>query len=307
MSDIFISPIPFGVTSDKPLKLIETSSLSYKINHFGRKITEEELVDNIKDVKGLIAGTEPITKKVLDSAINLKVISRLGVGTDNIDMDYAKSKNIKIEISNSGLYNSVAEFTIGLMINSLRGISFSNMDMRKGIWNKTIGKDISESIIGIVGAGNIGRKVINLVSIFKPKKILVFDPFLDKSINGTELVELKELMESSDLISLHLPLNDNTKHMISKKELGFMNNESILINTSRSDIVNQEDLYSALKQKSIGGAALDVFSVEPYFGQLSELDNCFLTPHIAPMTRQSREAMEFEAVENCVKAILANQ
>ena len=114
-------------------------------------------------------------------------------------------------------------------------------------------------------------------------------------------------MESSDLISLHLPLNDNTKYMISKKELGFMNKDSILINTSRADIVNQEDLYSVLKQKGIAGAALDVFSVEPYFGQLSELDNCFLTPHIAPMTRQSREAMEFEAVENCIKAILADQ
>lgn len=303
MSDIFISTIPFGTTSDEPLKLIMDSSLTYQINPLGRKITEEELSGYMSDVRGLVAGTEPITRKVMDNAPKLEVISRLGVGTDNIDLEYAHDRNIKIQTSDKGLYDSVAEFTLGLILNLFRNISSSNQDMRNGKWEKKIGIDIKGSVIGIIGAGKIGKKVINLLLPFSPKKILVYDPHLDAPIPGTSFVDLEDLLRMADLITIHAPLMDSTREMISKKEFRLMQTNSILVNTSRGDLVNQEDLYYALSEKKIAAAALDVFSSEPYQGQLTSLDNCFATPHIAPMTRQSRESMELEAVKNCLNLI----
>ena len=301
MPKIFISTIPFASTSKLPLTLLEEYGIDYEINPLGRKISEEEIKEFIKNIDGLIAGTEPLNKNVLSNAENLKVISRVGVGTDNIDLVHARKKNISIEITDMGPTNSVAEHTLALILNSLKGVHISCSKLKTGIWEKSIGREITECTIGIIGAGNIGKRVIELISGFNPAAICYHDPFVTLNERIAKKMKLNDLLKVSDVISLHLPLTKKSMFLISKKELNLMKKNALLINTSRGALIDEEELFFALQEGLIGGAALDVFAKEPYSGKLIELDNCLLTPHIAPMTVRARESMEYDAVKNIIK------
>ncbi len=301
MPKIFISTIPFASKSQDSVKLLEENGINYLINPLGRKVTEDEIKEYIENCDGLIAGTEPLNEYVLSSAKNLKVISRVGVGTDNIDLDFAKNNNISVEITRSGLTNSVAEYTLSLILNVLKGIHQSNTLLKKGIWQKSTGREISECNIGIVGAGNIGQRLIELLDVFKPRSISYFDPYIDLESSIFKKTSLQNLLKNSDIISLHLPLTKDTKSLISKKQIELMKKNSIIINTSRGAIIDEYHLIDALENKRIGGAALDVYSEEPYFGRLTKLDNCLVTPHNAPMTEKARASMEYDAVLNVIK------
>tara|TARA_B100002019_G_scaffold177483_1_gene153227 strand:- start:5119 stop:6036 length:918 start_codon:yes stop_codon:yes gene_type:complete len=305
MMKIFISTIPFG-SNPKALALLKENNIDFLINQFDRKVTEDDLLSIISDFDGLIAGTEPITKRVIDCARNLKVISRLGVGTDNIDIKYAQSKNIEIEVTKDAPTNAVAEHTIALMLNLLRNINSSDKDLKKGIWQKKMGKEISQCVIGVIGAGKIGNKVIGLINSFQPKQIFYSDPFIELDERLAKKTNLNYLLRHSDIITLHLPLNANTKHLIGMKELSLMKSDSILVNTSRGDLIDEGALHQCLLKNSIGGVALDVFSKEPYKGELTNLENCLLTPHISPMTEQARSNMEIASVENLLKHLTKN-
>ncbi len=298
---IFISTLPFGEVSKNAFDILEERNIDFDINPYKRKITELELLEIISDYDGLIAGTEPITKRVLNNASNLKVISRLGVGTDNIDLEYANSMNIKIEVTHDAPTNSVAEHTIALILNMLRHINKSDKNLKNGIWEKKMGKELSECTIGIVGAGKIGLKVMQLISTFQPKSILYTDPFHEVHETFCEKANLKNLLEDSDIVSLHLPLNEETKYLIGEAEIEKMKIDSLLINTSRGELIDETSLYKCLLENTIGGAALDVFSEEPYTGPLTKLDNCLLTPHIAPMTNNARARMEVSSVRNLIQ------
>lgn len=301
MPNIFISTIPFAFKNKDPIRLLEDSGINFSINPLNRKVSEEEIREYIENCDGLIAGTEPLNEYVLSNAKNLKVISRVGVGIDNIDLEYAKRNNISIEIAKGGLTNSVAEYTLSLILNILRGVHQSSALLKNGVWEKSLGREISECNIGIVGAGNIGRRLLELLSVFKPISISYYDPYIDLDDSVFKKTSLEDLLEISDIVSLHLPLTKDTKSLISKKELEMMRSNSIIINTSRGAIINEYDLADALENKRIGGAALDVFDQEPYFGKLTKLDNCLVTPHNAPMTEKARESMEYEAVLNLIK------
>ena len=303
MKRFFISTIPFASTNQAPLDLLKKSNVSYEINSLGRKITEEELTNKIEDFDVLIAGTEPITENVLDRAKKLKVISRVGVGIDNIDLDYAQKKGIIVKISSHGPVNAVAEYTVGLILSMLRHIHLANHATKNKIWKKNIGKDLAGSTVGILGAGNIGKRVIDLLQAFSPKKIIFYDPYVSEDIENAFKVPLEEIITTSDILSLHLPLNSETQDLISINELNKMKKDSIIINTSRGGIVNEDDLYITLKKDLIAGAALDVFIKEPYTGKLTELDNCLVSPHMAPMTLKARESMEFDAITQALDAL----
>ena len=232
MANIFISTIPFASKNQDSLKLLEENGINYSINPLGRKVTEDEIKEYIENCDGLIAGTEPLNENVLSNAKNLKVISRVGVGTDNIDLDFAKSKNISVEITRSGLTNSVAEYTLSLILNVLKGIHQSNNSLKQGIWQKSIGREISECNIGIVGAGNIGKRLLELLGVFRPRSISYFDPYIDLESSIFKKTNLQNLLKESDIISLHLPLTKDTKLLISKKEIELMRRNSFIINTS---------------------------------------------------------------------------
>lgn len=303
MTKFFISTIPFSSTSAAPIEMMAKHNIEYEINSYGRKITEKELANLIDKFDVLIAGTEPITKKVLEKAKKLKVISRVGVGVDNIDLKYAQKKGIEVKISSEGPVDAVAEYTIGLILSLTRQLLPACNKAKLGIWEKTLGKDIKDSTIGIIGAGRIGKRVIEIIKSFSPNVINYYDPYSIAEIPGATEVELEDLISSSDILSFHLPLNEETKNLITIKELKAMKKEALIVNTSRGGIINEKDLYLALKDNIISGAALDVFTIEPYEGKLKDLENCIISPHMAPMSIQAREAMELDAIRQAIDAL----
>jgi len=301
-----ITTIPFGKNSSKPLDVLTRAGIEYTINPLNKKLTEEELASILTDYDILIAGTETISDYVLDNGTKLKFISRVGVGTDNIDIPSARKRGIKISYTPNEPIKPVAELTVGLIISTLRMTFLSNMKMHNYLWERYIGKTLSDCIIGIVGSGKIGTQVIRLISAFQPKKILVYDIKPKNNLGSNDLVEYSDfdsLIKNADVISLHVPLTAHTKNMIGLKELHSMKKDCIIVNTSRGGVINESDLYKVMKNGHLMGVALDVFEKEPYSGQLCEIENCFLTAHTGTMTTDCRINMELSACEEAVRFV----
>ena len=304
MPKVLISTVPFGEKDKFPLELLSNNSIEYILNPLNRKLKEDDLKGLIGNMDGLIAGTEIISDKVLKKANNLKIISRVGIGLDGIDLNYAKEKNINISYTPDAPGPAVAEMTIGLMISLLRSLHISNSQMHLGKWNRIFGRRISEITIGIIGVGRIGSRVLRRLKPFGTPKILVNDVMPDHTIDGYLKVHWttkNEIYKNADLISLHLPLNTKTKDMITAKELSLMKDNALLINTSRGGIINEKDLFSALKKGKLGGAAIDVFENEPYAGPLKNIERCLLTSHMGSMSEDCRTRMEIESTEEIVR------
>ena len=303
--NVLITTVPFGESDPTPIHELEKSkNINYVINPLNRKLKENELADMIHEYDALIAGTELISKKVLQKAKKLKLISRVGIGLDSVDLNYAKSKGIKVCYTPDAPAPAVAELTIGHMLNLFRGISFSDQNLRNGIWYRTQGKRLAGSVIGIIGCGRIGSRVLKHLQGFNPGKILVNDinpnPELYTSYHA-EYATKEEIYKKADLITLHIPLTKQTENLISSKEISLMNPETVLINTSRGGIINEDDLYTALKNNNIKAAAIDVFTKEPYNGRLVELSNCFFSCHMGSMTVDCRQKMENEATNEVIR------
>lgn len=306
MHKVLITSVPFGEKNILPINILESLSIDYKINPIGRKLKEKELELMIEDSTVLIAGTEPITRKVMESATNLKLISRIGIGLDNVDLSAANELGIKVSYTPDAPAPAVSELTIGLMISTMRSIHIANMNMHQGHWDRFFGKSFKDLTIGIIGLGRIGKRVLNHLNGFKCKEILLNDLTEYDNIsssNNIRWVDKKEIYTKSDLISLHIPLNKITNNLIGSKEIEKMKDDVILINTSRGGIIDEEDLYNGLKIGKIAGAAIDVFETEPYKGNLTLLDNCLITSHMGSMTEDSRARMEIEATEEASRFI----
>jgi D-3-phosphoglycerate dehydrogenase / 2-oxoglutarate reductase len=298
-----ITTIPFGEMDKTPIDLLNEHKIEYTINPFNKKITEEELYSIIGEFDLLIAGTELITKKVLDNAKKLKLISRVGVGLDGVNLNYARKKNIQVTYTPDAPVNAVAELTVGLMIDLLRNIHIANLNMHDGKWKRLFGRRLGEVTLGIIGVGRIGSTVLEIISAFSDKSILVNDINPNYKLNkkfNIKWVTKEDILSKSDLISIHVPLTKLTKNMIGKKELGFLNSNALLVNTSRGGIINEKDLAQVLINENIGGAAIDVFENEPYYGGLNKLNNCILTSHMGSMAVDCRTRMEIEATKEIV-------
>lgn len=302
----FVSTIPFAATSDIPKKLLDDAGVEVIVNSHGRKITTAELTNDIQDADILIAGTEKITEEVFKKAPNLKIISRVGIGLDGIDFDLCEKYKIKVAYTPDAPSVAVAELCVGLMLDLARGITLANTDIKNGVWQRSMGMLIRGKTIGLMGMGRVGRTVAHLLSPFGVT-ILAHDAFAEAQNapgnNGIIFVEKKELIKQSDIISISMPLNDDTRGAIAKEELRLMKSTAFLINTARGGIVNEHDLYLALQEGQIAGAAMDVFEEEPYVGELTKVKNCLLTCHIGSSTVDSRSDMEIQAVEEVVRFI----
>lgn len=304
MADVLITTVPFAEKNLLPIEMLNSTTCSFQLNPFNKKLKEEELAQLVPGVKVLIAGTEPITKKVLDSALHLKHISRVGVGLDNIDLNAARDKGIAVSYTPDAPGPAVAELTIGLMINLLRNIHISNIEMHKKMWCRHFGPRIADITLGIIGVGRIGGRVLRRVSAFGTPKILANDNLPNLALNKEfklEWVAKDEIFKHADVITLHVPLTAETRNMVGAREFSLMNQGSYIINTSRGGVVNENALYDALKEKKIAGAAIDVFEEEPYDGKLSELPSCILTSHMGSMSIDCRIRMEIEATEEAVR------
>ena len=301
-----ITTVPFASKNRLPLEMLNLVGIDPVINPLNRKLKENELCEMIKDFEVLIAGTEPITERVIKNAKNLKLISRVGIGLDNVNLIKAKESNVQVTYTPDAPAPAVAELTIGLMLSLLRHISFSNQNLKSGIWERTFGKRIPEITIGIIGSGRIGGRVIRRLVSFGSPRLLVNDLYPNEKISPKskiEWVDKKTIYKEADLITIHVPLTNKTRNMITKKELNLMKKDALLINTARGGIINEDDLILALKEKKLGGAALDVFNNEPYNGPLLNIKNCILTPHLGSMSEDCRVRMEIEATEDVVNFV----
>tara|TARA_B110000008_G_scaffold277810_1_gene319990 strand:- start:3498 stop:4478 length:981 start_codon:yes stop_codon:yes gene_type:complete len=303
---VLITTVPFADKNILPLELLEGAEAEYVINPLNKKLSEDELSEMVSDFEIIIAGTEPITEHVMSKATKLKMISRVGIGLDSVDLIAAEKRGIKVSYTPDAPAPAVAELTIGLIITLLRSVQLSNLEMHSGEWKRYFGKRIANSTIGIIGLGRIGARILNRLKVFGTPRLLVNDISpnleLDRSFK-LEWVDKNTIYKESDIISLHLPLTKLTKNMISEKQLKLMKSDASIINTSRGGIINELDLYNVMKSGHLSGAAIDVFEQEPYSGLLKELDRCLLTAHMGSMSIDCRTRMEVEATEEAVRFI----
>ena len=304
---ILISATPFCENSLRPIKLLRKNNIKFDINLKKRRYTENEIKNLIKSYDGLIADVEPLTSKVLRNAKKLKVISRVGIGLNNIDLSYAKKNKINVFNTPDAPTSAVVEFNIGLIFMLIRKISILNMSIKKGKWLKLIGLRIPFIKIGILGLGRVGFSLANALVKLGVKQIYYND--LKKKITNKKIIYKSKdyIFKNCDLVSINLPETKNTKNFIDKKIFNKMKKNSFLINTSRGEIINENDLYNFLKKGFFAGVALDVFNKEPYYGKLKEFERCILTPHVASHTIDCRNKMEIEATENLVDFFKKNK
>ncbi len=302
MNKILIATASFGDSSSPAVKLLNREGIKFSLNPYQRKLKETEITQLINDCDGVIAGTEVYSEKVLKNAKNLKIISRVGTGIDAIDIKAIKKLNIKLTNTPSAPVTAVSELTLGLILSLTRNIHLSNLNMHSNKWVRGNGKGLEESTVGILGYGRIGKHLAaNLVKI-GCKKIIVYDLNKKqlKKRKGVDFVSKNYLIKNSDIISIHLPLTKATANMFNYTVFKKMKKNSYLVNTARGEIINEDDLFKSLKNNIIAGAALDVFSNEPYNGDLTKLDNCITTAHLGPMSKLARQNMELEAVQELV-------
>jgi len=304
MSKALITTVPFGDKNRLPLDLLEETGIDYLINPLNKKLTEDELAEMVTDFDVIIAGTEPITDKVMSRASNLKMISRVGIGLDSVDLLAAERRGITVSYTPDAPAPAVAELTLGLMLTLLRSVHVSNLDMHNGKWHRFFGRRLSEVTIGIIGVGRIGTGVLHHLKGFGSPNILVNDIVLNKKLSqqfNIEWVEKDEIYQDADIITIHTPLTALTKNMIRENELLSIKEDAIIINTARGGIINEQDLYNVMLSGHLGGAAIDVFDFEPYSGKLCDIKNCILTAHMGSMSVDCRTRMEIEATEEAVR------
>lgn len=305
MHKVLITTAPFSEYDKRTLEILKRPDIEFVINPYGRKLVEDELIQLVRDVDIIIAGTERYSTKVIDSANKLKLISRVGIGLDGIDLNYVKSKNIRVAYTPDAPAPAVAELTISLMLNLLRSVHVSNSELHSGMWKRIFGRRIEKCMIGILGFGRIGSKVAKILEAFGAGEILANDIIPEKiPQNGiVRFAEKEEIIENCDVITIHLPLTKKTSNLISYREISRMKKDAILINTARGGIVNENDLARALQSKKLTGAAIDTFVQEPYSGELTEEPNCLLTAHMGSMSHDCRSQMELESVQEVIRFI----
>ena len=259
------------------------------------EITPEQISGKIEDFDVVIVRSRTkLTKDLIEKASKCKIIARVGVGLDNIDQNAAKEKGIRVINAVEGAMNAVAELVIGLMLSLAREIPRADREVRNGNWIKKelMGTELRGKYIGIVGLGNIGKRLGRLARALN-MNIIGFDvvPIDDEFSKEVGLMktDLDTLLASSDYVSLHVPLLDSTKHMIDSTKMASMKNTARIINTSRGGVIDEEALYQALKNGQLGGAALDVFEVEPATSNnLATLPNFISTPHMGAQTKEAQ-------------------
>lgn len=301
---VFCSTHPFGSVNVESLEILKKNNIDLELNPYGRKIKPEELKKHLSDKHGLIAGTERLSKEILDRAPNLKIIARVGIGLDGIDFDEVKKRRILVTYTPEAVSQAVAELTVANMLNLLRSIPQIHMSMKSGKWNRIIGFEIAGKKIGIIGFGRVGQRVAKMLQGFSCE-ILVNDiiPFEDIRTNyNVKFCSKDEIFRRADIITLHVPQTPLTVNLIDRDILSTMKKTAYLINTSRSGIVVEDDLYSALKNYEIAGAAIDIYEIEPYIGgRLCKLDNIILTTHSGSCSQEARYLMELGAAREIVR------
>ena len=311
MNRILITTSIFGKDDPAPLNLLQSAGYQVMVNPYGRKLTEDEVLDLLLEIKpvGMIAGLEPVTARVLQRAKGLRIISRCGIGLDNVDLNAAGSLGIAVTNTPDAPTEAVAELTIGLIFNLLRRISFLDREIRRGNWTKETGSLLRGKQVGIIGLGRIGKRVAETLPALGAKVAGtdIYPDYRWLQEKQVSLVSLEELLKESEVLCLHVSYTGGSEYLIGEKEMEAMREGAYLVNTSRGEVIDHDALYSMLTSGHLAGAALDVFDHEPYTGRLTRLDSVILTPHIGSYAKEARLEMEVQAVKNLLNALNADR
>jgi D-3-phosphoglycerate dehydrogenase len=297
---VSVSPT-FGYYVRTPIDFLKERGCDVELFSQDKK---EGLSKYLKDVDAIIVGLEKISRDIIASAPRLKIIAKHGAGVDNIDITAASERGIAVVTAKGANSDAVADLVIGLILSLARNIPYADKSIRGKKWERIVGIQVNNKVLGIIGLGNIGKKVASRSKGFD-MQILAYDDIRDNEFArrvGIKYVNRDTVLSKADFVTIHLPLNEETRGMIAKPELGMMKPTAYLINTARGGIIDEESLYQCLKEGKIAGAALDVFMEEPpWKSPLLELDNIITTPHMAGYTH---EALETTGMV-CAESILA--
>ena len=268
---IQVTTYPFGTCNRLTRDILERTGWDIRYNPYNRRLKATEVKDLVSDAHGIIAGTEPYTKGIIDDCRNLKVLSRVGVGFENVDIEACHQRGIIVTYTPDAPVQGVAELTFCQMLNLLRGTYISDRSVRSGDWIRHIGYLISEVKIGILGVGRIGGRLAQMLQPFAPQLYgcdILINEVLGKQCNINWL-SCGDLFKTCDIISVHVPLNEQTHHFIGEKEFASMQQGSFFINISRGPVIDEVALIKYLKNGHLAGAALDVFLSTIYYSIIS--------------------------------------
>ncbi len=294
-------------------KLLTENQIQAIFNESPKAMSAEDIcsVCSKNNIEGILvySSSDEINGKVFENCKDLKVVSRHGVGIENIDVKAAEKYGVEVRTTKDLYdYETVADLAFGLMLCSARKIARMDRALRGKNWLREDGNDVWGKTLGIVGLGRIGKALARRASGFK-MKVLSYDPYVKSSLkeNGIEMVDFNRLLRESDFISLHMPLTKETYHIIDKDQFALMKETAYLINAARADLINQEALLDALKDRKISGAAVDVYSAEPAVNDPligANLSNLVYTPHVGSYTIENLKQMDYAVFKNAVDVII---
>lgn len=299
--NVLVTTSSFGETDPAPREALAQAGLDAIFNPFKRKLTEAEAADILARHRpvGMVAGLEALTSRVLEgAAAHLKVVSRCGVGLESVDLAAAERLGIRVFNTPDAPSQAVAELAVGVMLCVLRRIAEADRALRAGDWKALQGSLLGDKTVGVVGYGRIGSRVAALCRGFGCR-VLVCEQ-RDVSAPGCERADLDGLLERSDVVTLHVPLDGKTRGLLGPERLARMRRGAVLVNVSRGGLIDETALAEALASGRLGGAGLDVYEREPYDGPLKTLPNTALTAHMGSAARECRARMEREAVSNLI-------
>jgi len=293
---------------DRFMPLFEKEGIKLVVAPFKERFEEDELLEMVDDIDGVICGDDRFTERVLSKAGKLKVLSKWGTGIDSIDQDACRKFGVVVCNSPNAFTEPVADSVLGYILSFARRFPWMDRDMRKGVWEKIPCIALNECTLGIIGVGNIGKMVTARAKAFGMRLVgndLVEMPreFLEES--GIEMMSKKKLLGLSDFVSINCTLNPTSFHLISEPQFKLFKPNAVLINTARGPIVNETALVAALQNKQIAGAALDVFEIEPLPADspLCRMDNVMLAPHNSNSSPKAWESVYHNTIENLLRVL----
>ncbi|WP_319409734.1 phosphoglycerate dehydrogenase [uncultured Desulfosarcina sp.] len=297
---------------DRFRQIFDENGIKLVLPKVDERLEEDELLGLVGDIHGVICGDDRFTKKVLESAPQLKVISKWGTGIDSIDQTVCRQLGVTICNTPNAFSEPVADSILGYIICFARKLPWMDYNIKQGVWDKIPGKALRECTLGVIGVGNVGKAVVRRATAFG-MKIIGNDiesmpaAFLEKT--GIEMISKDELLEQADFVSLNCDLNPTSYHLMSQEEFARMKNSSVVINTARGPIIDESALTEALQKQHIAGAALDVFETEPLPADspLRNMDNVLMAPHNANSSPEAWENVHSNTINNLIHHLSKGQ
>ena len=302
MKTVLVAIDEFASSSKEPIKILKEAGFKILFNTTGEQLDYHKHHDLYTQADYIIAGLEPYPADFFQQFENVNVVSRVGVGTDAVDLEAAANVGVKVMITSDKPSVAVAELCVSNMISILRSTYKMSNDLKKDLWAPVQGRELRSCTAGVIGMGSIGKEVLKRLDAFGSKLIGYSRTWDEEFASKYSIAKktIEEIFQESDVITIHLPLTEETSGVIDKRLIQMAKKDAIILNTSRAGVIDNHALASALKHGQLFGASLDVFDEErdPY--PYGDLDNVILTPHIGSHTVETRKSMEVMAVENII-------